>query len=249
MNKSKITAIIVISIIVLSGIGVGVYFIIKASENSEYNEDEFIARAPAIYLYNINDETFTDSLSIYMPHGFATLTIPQIPMGATIVWNDLQIHPNSNIIYQNTVYPYLFYEAEITSKLELSDRGWCIEKDEGDYIFNSYHFELFDFKRELRNNLLGLGLYELEVAYFIEYWFETDPLFTEDGYHYLIQLENHWIENNFQINTNLEYTTNRIFFAYIFSDTQLYYDSLLQPKSNILAGTTNFILHEWGIII
>ncbi|MHA1201076.1 MAG: hypothetical protein ACTSQ4_00970 [Candidatus Heimdallarchaeaceae archaeon] len=249
MNKSKLIAIIVISIIVLSGIGVGVYFIIKASEDSEYNEDEFIARAPAIYLYNINDETFTDSLSVYMPNGFATITIPQIPLGVTIIWNDLEIHPDSKIIYQNTVYPYLYYEAEISSKLELSVRGLCIEKDQSDYIFNSHHFKLFDFRRVLSNNLLSLGLYELEVADFIEYWFETDPLFTEDGYHYLIQLENNWIENNFQINTNLEYSTNRIFFAYIYSDISLYSNKLQSPHENVVTSNSDYILHEWGIII
>ncbi len=97
--------------------------------------------------------------------------------------------------------------------------------------------------------LRNIGLFDNEVTDFIDFWFEVEPLFTEDGFHYLIQYENSWIENNFQIETKQEYTTNRIFFAYIFSDTQLYYDSLLQPKSNILAGTTSFILHEWGIII
>ncbi|MCK4896845.1 MAG: hypothetical protein KAS47_08550, partial [Candidatus Heimdallarchaeota archaeon] len=94
-----------------------------------------------------------------------------------------------------------------------------------------------------------IGLYENEVNDFIDFWFEVEPLFSDDGYHYLVQYESSWIENNFQIETEQEYTTNRIFFAYIFSDTQLYNNSLLQPKSNILAGTTNFILHEWGIII
>ena len=249
MNTSKMIAIIVISIIILSGIGVGVYFIIKASEDSEYNEDEFNVKAPAIYLYNINDEIFADTLSIYIPNGFATMTIPQIPLGATIIWNNLEIQPNSNIVYQNTVYPYLYYEAEINSKLELSDRGWCIEKDKSDYIFNNHHFELFNFKRVLSNNLLGLGLYEIEVEDFIEYWFETDPLFTEDGYHYLIQLENYWIKNNFQINTNLEYSTNRIFFAYIYSDVSLYSNQLQSPHENVVTSNSDYILHEWGIII
>ncbi|MHA1418289.1 MAG: hypothetical protein ACTSVO_09405 [Candidatus Heimdallarchaeaceae archaeon] len=245
MNKSKIIAIVVISIIVLSGIGVGLYFILRDNGDSE---DDFNVRKPAIYLYNINDETFTDSLSVYMPNGFATVTIPQIPLGSTISWNNFEIHPKSEIVYQNTVYSYLFYEAEITTKLELSDKGWCIEKDKSDYIFNSQHHTLFDFKSLLFDNLLNLGLFKVEVVDFIEYWFEINPLFTEDGYHYLIQLENYWIENNFQINTGLEYSTNRIFFAFIYSDISLYYDLLQPPQENAVKRDSDYILHEWGII-
>ncbi len=207
------------------------------------------ARKPAIYLYNSNGEVFTDSLSIHITNGFATITIPFVHLGSTISWNNLEVYPGSKIVYQNKIYTHLFYEAEIHSQACLSNRGLEIKKEKENYFLDDNQYKLHSLKDQLYLQLRNIGLYDNEVTDFIDFWFEVEPLFTEDGYHYLIQYENSWIENNFQIETKQEYTTNRIFFAYIFSDTQLYYDSLLQPKSNILAGTTNFILHEWGIII
>jgi hypothetical protein len=200
-------------------------------------------------LYNSNGEVFTDSLSIHITNGVATITIPFVQLGSTISWNNLEVYPGSKIVYQNKTYTHLFYEAKIHSQACLSDRGWEIKKEKENYILYDNQYKLHSLKDQLYLRLRNIGLYDNEVNDFIDFWFEVEPLFTEDGYHYLVQYESSWIENNFQIETKQEYTTNRIFFAYIFSDTQLYYDSLLQPKSNILAGTTNFILHEWGIII
>ncbi|MHA1418288.1 MAG: hypothetical protein ACTSU7_03610 [Candidatus Heimdallarchaeaceae archaeon] len=207
------------------------------------------ARKPAIYLYNLNGDVFTDSLSIHIPNGFATITIPQIQLGCTISWNNLEIFPDSKIVYQNKIYTHLFYEAEIHAKSCLSNRGWEIKKEKENYVLNDNLYKLQTVKAQLYLQLRNIGLYDIEVIDFIDFWFDVEPLFTDDGYHYLIQYENSWIESNFQIKTEQEYTTNRIFFAYIFSYTQLYYNSLLQPKSNIQAGNPNFILHEWGIII
>ncbi|MCK5409544.1 MAG: hypothetical protein KAJ30_04705, partial [Candidatus Heimdallarchaeota archaeon] len=59
----------------------------------------------------------------------------------------------------------------------------------------------------------------------------------------------YWIENNFQINTNLEYSTNRIFFVYIYSDISLYSNKLQSPHENVVTSNLDYILHEWGIII
>ncbi|MCK5409545.1 MAG: hypothetical protein KAJ30_04710, partial [Candidatus Heimdallarchaeota archaeon] len=81
------------------------------------------ARKPAIYLYNSNGDVFTDSLSIHIPNGFATITIPHVQLGSTISWNNLEVYPGSKIIYQNKIYTHLFYEAKIHSKAFLSNRG------------------------------------------------------------------------------------------------------------------------------
>ncbi|MCK5305284.1 MAG: hypothetical protein KAJ72_08535, partial [Candidatus Heimdallarchaeota archaeon] len=130
------------------------------------------ARKPAIYLYNSNGDVFTDSLSIHIPNGFATITIPHVQLGSTISWNNLEVYPNSKIVYQNKIYTHLFYEAKIHSESCLSIRGWEIKKEKDNYILDDKQYKLHSLKDQLYMQLRNIGLFDNEVIDFIDFWFE-----------------------------------------------------------------------------
>ncbi len=76
------------------------------------------ARKPAIYLYHEEEVTFKETLLVTIPNGYATVTIPEIPLGPDITWNNFEVFPGSKIKYRGNDFSYLFYEESLLS-LEL----------------------------------------------------------------------------------------------------------------------------------
>ena len=205
-------------------------------------------RKPAIYLYNLQQTIFTESLSVYIPNGFATLTIPEVEMSQFISWNSFDVYPGSKILYEDEFYPYLFYEAGIFSDFSKPEFGWVIEKIDDIYILNGICYSRIQLLNYLSDALLDLGLYENEVAEFIDYWFFEQDLFLDDGTHILQQLSTEWISFNFQLSTTKLYSQNRLFFKYYYSKSRGLDINLKNPRNVLVSQNTNYILHEWGII-
>ncbi len=203
---------------------------------------------PAIYLYSQDGTVFSDSLTVQIPNGFATLTIPEVEMSNSISWNDFQVYPESQILYQENYYNYLFYEAEIVTEYDNLVYGWVI-KNMGDYfLIDDFVYSKTEVIQLIREELFRLGLYVNEVDDFIDYWFYEKGLLDEEGTHILCQLSSMWIDYNFQLTTSNEYTTNRLFFKYFFTSDKYFQYNILPPQLTLNEKNTNFILHEWGII-
>jgi hypothetical protein len=110
---------------------------------------------PAIYLY---PETTTPINVRVFAKGPLTVTIPKYPVGG---WN-VVADPVSNVHYQNKVYPYLYYEAQIPDSL--------IAKPEEGYVVAAADLSIF-----LPDLLTKLGLNAKERGEFTEYWVRALP--------------------------------------------------------------------------
>jgi len=207
------------------------------------------ARKPAIYLYNLQNDVFTETLSVHMPFGFATITIPEVELSDTIIWDSFEVFPGSQILYNDIFYPYLFYEAEIFSDFGKIDYGWVIKKIADIYIINDKSFTKNQLLNYLSYALLDLGLFENEIDEFINYWFFEQELLKEDGTHILQQMSSEWVNNNFQLSTIQTYSQLRLFFKYFYSEGTNLNLKIQNPVSNVMVSNTDYILHEWGVII
>ncbi|MCE7748764.1 MAG: hypothetical protein GPJ51_10220 [Candidatus Heimdallarchaeota archaeon] len=244
MIKGKLIAIIIASVIGIAGISIGIYFGVNYGTTPPSN-----ARKPAIYLYNLQNEVFTETLSVYMPFGYATITIPEVELSDTIVWNSFEVFPESRILYENVFYPYLFYEANIYSDFGKLEYGWIIEKIADIYIINDKSFTKNQLLNYLSYALQDLGLFENEIDEFINYWFFEQELLKEDGTHILQQMSSEWVNNNFQLSTIQTYSQLRLFFKYFYSEGTNLNLKIQNPISNVMVSNTDYILHEWGVII
>jgi len=207
----------------------------------------YLVRKPAIYLYNTEYVQFTETLSVSIPNGCVTKTIPEITLGQNVKWENFEVYPESQILFKGNFYPYLFYEAMIeTLDILTFECGWVFQnygntwEVNGDLISN---LELF-----FEDSLLDLGLYENEIFDFIEYWFEEHPIFSEEGTYILRQIPLNIINYNFQLETTHSYSTNRMFFTFFYYPEILNVPNLLSPEPMISNIDSNYILHEWGII-
>lgn len=244
MIKRKLIVIIIASVIGIAGISTGIYFGVNYGTTPPSN-----ARKPAIYLYNLQNEVFTETLSVYMPFGYATITIPEVELSDTIVWNSFEVFPGSRILYENVFYPYLFYEANIYSDFGKLEYGWIIEKIADIYIINDKSFTKNQLLNYLSYALLDLGLFENEIDEFINYWFFEQELLKEDGTHILQQMSSEWVNYNFQLSTIQTYSQLRLFFKYFYSEGINLNLKIQNPVSNVMVSNTDYILHEWGVII
>ncbi len=240
---------------VLAGVVIDNWTMAEIRKGQSYNYLEIhswahrsIALKPAIYLYNTVSLPFNDTLSVTFPHGSATLTIPEIPLGPVITWAKFTVFPNSQISFGGTTYPYLFYEAA-TSKIDVTalQSGWVIQKSQGTWRINGQPVAVIeDF---FRDALQDLGLFEQEIADFVDYWFEERPLFAEDGTYLLRQLPLAVINEHFKLATTRAYSTNRVFFTCSYLADPGFSYSLLPPRPTVSYATSPFLLHEWGIIM
>jgi hypothetical protein len=76
-------------------------------------ESHLTAKKPVIYLYNTNGVPFRENVSVSIPHGCAIETIPEIPLGPEITWENIEVYPDSQILFDGEYYPYLYYDARI----------------------------------------------------------------------------------------------------------------------------------------
>lgn len=110
---------------------------------------------PAVYLY---PETATNVHVQVFPKGPMTYTDPLYPATG---WH-VMAQPDGTITFQNKVYDYLYYEAEIPDKLIREPKeGYVAEYDKLGTLFDEL--------------MPKLGLNEKESVQFKEYWLKTLP--------------------------------------------------------------------------
>lgn len=105
---------------------------------------------PLIYLYP-TEKTFVD-VSVKVP-GEIFISDPLYPMGG---WKNVEAHPDGTLYYEGQKYTALFYESNVTKKIEMPETGFVIAKN--------------DIKPKLDEYITRLGLIGREKKEFLEYW-------------------------------------------------------------------------------
>jgi hypothetical protein len=243
MNK-KLLIILLAGLVVLSAFLVGAAYLIT---NSVPRDPDAVAFKPVIYLYNSNEQPYTETLSVSMQTGYAFETIPAVELGPTITWDNFTVYPDSQILYDGVNYPYLFYEVRLKA-LDLSDFecGWEIQNLDNTWTVNGEF--VGDLEEFFTESLLELGLYEHEITEFTEYWLYDQQLFTDEGTYILRQLPLDVVNDLFQLETTQSYSMTRVFFTFsYFSETDMDLE-LRSPELVSSEVDSEYILHEWGLI-
>jgi len=202
------------------------------------------ADKPAIYFYT--PKPVIDTVTVKLD-GKATKTIPEIPMGPVITWENVLLC-GGKVNYQEGQFDYLFYEGIIFQKLQ-SHQGWVIEKNSNGEIFidgEQYSFQSFRgfFGRELEKT----GLYPNEIMDYLEFWFGADQkiFLGRDTFRYaLMYISPEKIDEVLVLETHQEYDEIlRVFFSIKDigdQEIELEEPDYDRPSKGI------YILHEWGL--
>lgn len=104
---------------------------------------------PAIYLYPEKPTALSVEVS---PQGYISQSIPNYGQKG---WQAVMAYPDGTLNYQQTSYPYLYYEAVIHN-LTVPKNGWIVRRE--------------DLKTFFATTLPRLGLNSREQQDFISYW-------------------------------------------------------------------------------
>jgi len=127
---------------------------------------------PVIYLYRPRPAFDTVTVKI---DGTATVTIPEIPLGPVITWENVWIE-DGRITYQGETYPYLFYESETWRPIH-AHRGWILSRDAAGNLFLDGEPITFEgVKNHFVRELEKAGFYANEIDDFTDFWFGPDAL-------------------------------------------------------------------------
>jgi hypothetical protein len=205
-----------------------------------YYQDGVYVEKPNIYLYS--DIYLTDTVTISIPHGYATVTDPVVPLGSTISW-DISLSPEG-LFYEGEKIPWLFYELEVLTYPPKSDYGYSFEMKEESIAYNNIDYSFTDFRSLFKSELERIGLFPQESLDFVDWWFNDSMiLFPEVGSYNLFLIENDWIEEELVLSTIHDYDELRLFFLCEKGEALE-----LKAPSSIPCSTEGLILHEWGVI-
>ena len=113
----------------------------------------YVAFKPAIYLYPTKEMSL--SVGVHMEKENFTTVVPEFTAGT--YWN-VTAKPNGDIIYDNKVIPYLYWEGKFSMKMKM-DKCFYVNKGEG--------------RAFLEKMLTQLKLNDREKFDFITYWLPT----------------------------------------------------------------------------
>lgn len=174
---------------------------------------------PAIYLYPEKETT----LSVYVnPNGRLTETIPQYNSG----WENVVAKPNGELLYKNTSYPYLYYEAEVKN-VQAPQKGWVIKKENLAVFFDL--------------TLAKLGLNKQEISDFKDYWIKK---LSSKPYYFIGLISKEELNKtervDFSVNPDL-FIRVRFYFEGL--DKPIYTTSPLLPE---IPNREGFVAVDWG---
>jgi hypothetical protein len=144
-------------------------------------------------------------------------------------------------------FDYLFYETEsIVPKHE--NTGWVLERKVGKTAWNGKQVDRDALSTILSDILEKYGLFENEIADFIEYWLDSDMklFFGRDDFTYAIYpVPRDELDRIFTIETDLEYP-ERIRIQFLIKEIGDG-ETLKEPEYPEITRS-EYALHEWGII-
>jgi PKD repeat protein len=199
---------------------------------------------PVVYLYPESPRFETVKVRF---KGYATITIPEVPLGPEIAWADCWLE-NGKVYYQGEEYPYLFYESVINWPI-VSQRGWILQRDETGRVFLDYEEISFPgltrfFERELKK----AGLYDHEIADFTDYWFgpEERVFFARDTFTYAVRyFPIDQLNDTMTLETENPYESI-VRIMYYVDEVEPGFQMLKPIYAPVQEGPN--VLHEWGYI-
>jgi PKD repeat protein len=201
-------------------------------------------RSPNIYLYR--ERPGFDSITVKVD-GTVVKTIPEVPMGSEISWNDVWIS-DGKLYYENEEYDFLYYEEEITPRP--SPFGWILERDKnGKFYLNDEPYTRAQLKVFFTKELEKAGLFENEIEDFIEEMLGEDGRLCPGNYAFryaIMYVPETTVEDIISIETQKEYDEIiRVHFLIQPAGENL---KLLPPEYPQHERGKN-ILHEWGFYL
>ncbi|GEM_PF-3324345 len=199
---------------------------------------------PVIYLY---PETPREEDVRVRFKGEATVTIPEVPLGREIVWEDCWAD-GMGVVWEGTRYDYLFYECTLDDPVT-SHRGWILSRDaEGQLALNGLPITYEGLRTHFENELFEAGLYAHEVRDFLDCWLGPDAalFFGRETFTYAVKyFPIDQVDDTMQIVTSWKYDNAvRIQFYVEPAPAGL---QLLEPVYPA-APDGGSVLHEWGVV-
>ncbi len=198
---------------------------------------------PAIYLYT--PEKRSENLRLTVK-GEITTRIPYRKGRSTITWNDL-ILEEGKIHTDGRQFDYLFYESDNT-KPKVENKGWVLKREDGQLYWNGDAISEADLASKFEEILEMYGLFENEIADFVEYWFDDDMkiFFGGDEFNYgIYPVSPGELDRIFRIDTELDYPE---YIRVQFYMKEIPETVVLQEPVPPRILRSGYALHEWGVI-
>ncbi len=202
-----------------------------------------VAMKPAIYLYTRKEEKERLRLKV---QGTITTRKPFRTGVRSVTWDGLTLK-DGKILDRGMQYDYLFYESENVVPRH-DGTGWVLGRKAGKTTWNGRQVDREALTAILSNILEKYGLFENEIADFIEYWLGSDMkiFFGRDDFTYAIYpVPQDELDRIFAIETDLEYP-ERIRVQFLVKEIGDG-ETLEEPEYPEIVRS-EYALHEWGII-
>jgi hypothetical protein len=224
-------------------------------------------RSPNIYLYR--EKPGFDSITVKVD-GKVVKTIPEVPMGSEISWNDVWIM-DGKLYFEDESYDFLYYEEEISPRT--SPYGWILERDKngrfylndepytrsqlkilerdknGRFYLNDEPYTRSQLKRFFSTELEKAGLFENEIEDFIEEMLGDDGRLCPGNYAFryaIMYVPETVVEDIISIETQRDYDEIiRVHFLIQPAGKNLKLQSPVYPEHE--RGVN--VLHEWGFYL
>ena len=194
--------------------------------------------SPEIYFY-VNEPVITD-VTVEIEDG-VTKTFPEVPVSEKIIWKNVRIENDGNIIFNGEKYPYLYYEG--CFKYPQSNYGWIIQKIGDQMFLNNKQITKFDLKLFLREQFERSGLYDNEISDIMQRIEENNMLRFSSNYLIIRYIPIKDVNKVIELKTSFEFSIIRRHFLIQESNEPI---DLVIPLYETIENN-GFLIHETAI--
>jgi len=195
--------------------------------------------SPEIYFHV--EESVTTDVTVEIPDGEVTKTIPGVQMGSNASWKDVRIDTDGTVTFDGKQYSFLYYEGRWS--YQWSNQGWLVEKEDGRLYLNGEPTSQSNILDFLREEMRESGLCENEIEFLIQRIMDLDMLDMEKPFMSIHYIPIQDVNRAIRLTTSFNFTQMRRHFAFYEHDQPV---EMVEPVYEEI-GDTGYVIHETAV--
>lgn len=194
--------------------------------------------SPEIYFY-VNSPIITD-VTIEIEGG-VTKTIPEVPLGNKITWEDIYIDTDGNINFEGKEYEFLYYEGDF--HYGTSYYGWVVQNQDGNLNIDNITYTKEGILNFICDRFRESGLYENEIPFLVDRIIQEE-MFSFSKERLLIRyIPMSDVDNAIGLETSFDFSIMRRHFVIEETEDPI---ELMEPEFEGVEDT-GYMIHETAI--